>query len=192
MKPLKAMPLNRQTFAFLICTAMLCSCGPDKDIAAANSRPNALAKLYPSKLAGLDAPSQKMAVEYATLWMKVFSILGTGGISRDATLKSAYDKELLPLILPLKGGAGVQNEAFEAGVKIHEALSYLGTNLREKKPFDNSELNALLRYQPGHEANPKLMSEGIAELFFDYLQLADPAAFVITFKANKLRERYKP
>ena len=132
------------------------------------------------------------ALIVSPLWVKVFSILGTGGISRDATLKSAYDKELLPLILPLKGGLDVKNEAFEAGVKIHEALSYLGTCLREKKAFDNSELNTLLRYQPGHETSPKLMSEGIAELFYDYLQLVDPAAFAITFKANKLRERYKP
>ena len=171
---------------------MLCSCGPDKDIAAANSRPNALAKLYPSKLAGLDAPSRKMAGEYVTSWMQVFSTLGTGGIRREGTLKSAYDKELLPLILPLKGGAGVKNEAFEAGVKIHEALSYLGICLREKKPFDNPELNGLLRYLPGHETSPMLMSEGIAELLFDYNQLVDPVAFVIAFKASKLHERYMP
>jgi hypothetical protein len=43
------MTLKPQTFTFLISAVMLSSCGPDKDIAAANSRPNGLAKLYPSQ-----------------------------------------------------------------------------------------------------------------------------------------------
>lgn len=177
---------------FILCLLTLLSQCQDKHIVAANNRSNALAKLYPSLLSGLDAPSQKIAIDYATLWMKGISVLGTSGVSRPPILKSFFEEELLPVLLPLKGGPGTQNEAFEAGMKLHEAISYLGTNLREKKPFDNTELNALLRYQPGHESNPILMSEGIAELFYDYIQLANPAAFAIGYKASKQHESPNP
>jgi len=177
---------------FILCLLTLLSQCQDKHIVAANNRSNALAKLYPSLLSGLDVPSQKIAVDYATLWMKGFSVLGTSGLSQQPILKSLFEKELMPVLLPLKGGPGTQNEAFEAGMKIHEAISYLGTNLREKKPFENTELNALLRYQPGHESNPILMSEGIAELFYDYIQLANPAAFAIDYKPSKQHKSPNP
>jgi hypothetical protein len=176
------MDIQRQILGYIFCLFTLLGCSP-----APSSRNNELAKLYPSKLAGLDATDRKMATEYVTRWMKIFSILGTGGISRDEILKGAYDEELLPVILPLKGGTGVKNEAYEASVKIYEALNYLGTCLREKKTFDNSQLNLLLRYELGHETSPKLMSEGIGELLFDYFQLVDPTASYIAMKAKALR-----
>jgi hypothetical protein len=176
------MNIQRQILGYIFCLFTLLGCSP-----APSSRNNELAKLYPSKLTSLDATDRKMAVEYVTRWMKVFSILGTGGISRDETLKRAYDEELLPVILPLKGGTGVKNEAYEAGAKIYEALNYLGTCLREKRAFDNAQLNLLLRYELGHETSPKLMSDGIGELLFDYFQLADPIVFDTATKANAQR-----
>ena len=150
-----------------------------------SQRKNALAKYYPEGLANMPPESQKMALEYITGWMSVFSALRTSGIAKTDNLRQAYEQELLPIIQPLKEGTKFEKEAFEAGTKIYEALNYLGSRLSTKAAFENSDLNALIRYQPGNERDPSLLSEGVGELLYDYVQLVAPDLFE---QAPKQRE----
>lgn len=140
-------------------------------------RENALAKHYPEGFANIPAESQKIALEYVTSWMNVFSVLRTSGLARADMLKRAYEQELLPMIQPLQGGTKFEKQAFEAGTKIYDALSYLGSRLRTKTAFDDRDLNELIRYKPGNENDPALLSQGVAELLSDYFQLVAPDLF---------------
>lgn len=140
-------------------------------------RVNALAKHFPEGFANIPAESQKMALKYVTSWMSVFSTLRTSGLAKTDMLKRAYEQELLPMIQPLKNGTKYEQQAFEAGTKIYDALSYLGSRLSAKTAFDNSDLNELIRYKPGIENDPALLSKGISELLFDYFQLVAPDLF---------------
>lgn len=100
--------------------------------AESKQRENALAKYYPEGFANIPAESQKIALKYVTSWMSAFSTLRTSGIAKTDTLKKAYEQELLPIIQPLKDGTEVEKKAFEAGTKIYDALSYLGSRLSTK------------------------------------------------------------
>lgn len=137
------------------------------------SRHNALREICPTDLSKLDSASRQKAVDYVTGWMNVFSVLGTHGISIENHLEQAYTKELLPGIQPLGDGTYLDRAAFKAGVKIYEAIAYLADRMRNKSPFENKELNALLRYEPGDENNHAKLSDGIGKLFFDYVQMVD-------------------
>ncbi len=140
-------------------------------------RDNALAKHYPEGFANIPAESQKMALKYFTSWMSAVSTLNISGLKKQEMLKRAYEQELLPIIQPLKDGTKFEKQAFEAGTKIYDALSYLGSRLSTKTAFDDLDFNALIRYKPGNESDPSLLSKGIAELLFDYFQLVAPDLF---------------
>lgn len=142
-----------------------------------SQRKNALAKYYPEGLANIPSESQKMALKYVTSWMSAFSTLSTSGLAKTDMLKRAYVQELLPIIQPLKDGTKFEQQAFEAGTKIYDALNYLGSRLSTKTTFDDSDLNELIRYKPGNENDPALLSKGISELLFDYFQLVAPDLF---------------
>jgi hypothetical protein len=153
-------------------------------------RDNRLRKLFSTDLSGLSVESRQSAMKYVTLWMKVFDMLGTSGIAIEGRESDAYTKELLPIIQHLENGNELEKEAFKAGVKIHVALEYLGTCQRMKKPFDNVELNALLRYEPGNESDPEKLSQGVANLLFDYVQMVDKASFRKAVEAGKMPPEY--
>lgn len=148
-----------------------------KKQADAIKRHNALREICPTDLRGLSSGSRQKAMSYITLWMKVLSTLGTSGISSEGKLAKVYTEELLPIVQPLEKGSAIDMATFKAGLKIYEALDYFADRLRNKKPFDNDELNALLRYEPGAETVPAKMSDGIAHLFFDYVQMVDEDSF---------------
>ena len=101
-------------------------------------------------------------------------MMGTSGLHEFEEL--AF-KETLPHIEPLKNGTPAEKTAFKAGLKIHEALQYLGQRLKSKKPLDNAELNALLRYTTGSPVDRKALADGVKELIFDYVQMVDESVF---------------
>ncbi len=160
-----------------IIVLLLLSCMSGAFSAEQAQRTNALAKLYPEGLANIPAESQKKALKYITSWMNAFSTLSVSGLKNNKGLKQAYEQELLPLILPLKEGTRFEKDAYNAGTKIYDAISYLGSKLASKTVLDDAELNALLRYKPGSETDPSQLASGISELLFDYFQLVAPDLF---------------
>ena len=157
-------------------------CIEQKPEMAAQSRHNALAKLYPEGLAGMPFPSKAAALDYITAWMKVLEALGVSGLGNKDILERTYEDELLPIIAPLKNGSEVEKRAYGSGRKVYEAASYVGARFRDEKPFDNEELNALLRYELGMEADPAALSKGLSDLYFDYVEMVSP----LSFKAGML------
>jgi hypothetical protein len=137
-------------------------------------RTNALRELCPGDLSGLSAKARQGGRDYAFAWMKAFEVMGTSGLHEFEEL--AF-KETLPHIEPLKNGTPAEKTAFKAGLKIHEALQYLGQRLKSKKPLDNAELNALLRYTTGSPVDRKALADGVKELIFDYIQMVDESVF---------------
>lgn len=161
---------------YIIALLLLC-CVNSTFSAEQGQRINALAKLYPEGLANIPLESQKKALKYITSWMNAFSTLSVSGLKNSKGVKQAYEQELLPLILPLKNGTRFEKDAYNAGTKIYDVFIYLGSKLSTKTTFDDAELNALIRYQPGSETDPSQLSSGISELFFDYFQLVAPDLF---------------
>ena len=149
-------------------------------------RSNALRELCPGDLSGLSSKARQGARDYAFAWMKAFEVMGTSGL---AEFEEMAFKETLPNIEPLKNGTGTEKLAFRAGIKIHEALHYLGQQLKTKGPFDDAQLNALLRYTAGQPVDRKALADGVKELIFDYLQMVDETVFNQFWKARQNKDR---
>lgn len=137
-------------------------------------RTNALRELYPMDLSGLSAKARQGGRDYAFAWMKGFEVMGTSGLHE---FEEMAFKETLPHIESLKNGNAAEKTVFNAGLKIHEALQYLGQRLKSKKPLDNAELNALLRHTTGQPVDRKALADGVKELIFDYVQMVDESVF---------------
>ena len=137
-------------------------------------RTNALRELCPGDLSGLSAKARQGGRDYAFAWMKAFEVMGTSGLHE---FEEMAFKETLPHIESLKKGTAAEQTTFRAGLKIHEALQYLGQRLKSKKPLENAELNALLRYTTGSPVDRKALADGVKELIFDYVQMVDESVF---------------
>lgn len=148
-------------------------------------RENVLAKYFPEGMTGLSEDSRKVALKYVAAWMSSMSFVSAIGLENPDRLKDAYEKELLPILLPLKDGDKAEKEAFAAGIKIYEALNYLALKLTGKADKQDASLEALLRYKPGNEKIGGRVTEGVGEMYFDYMQMLDPGLF------EKMYQRYQ-
>lgn len=171
----------------LMISYSLVSC--DKRMISA-SRPNILQSSYPEDFSQLSVISRKRASDYGIAWGNTYNVLGTSGIANEDLLEKVYSEELLPLIKPLESGTDLEKVTFRAAIKIHDAFFYLGDRLRKQTPFDNPELNALLRYRKGNESNPFELSAGVVEMIFDYFHLVDEERAIVAFERHSRREKF--
>lgn len=149
------------------------------------SRDNALRALFPESLSSLSSKSRQGARDYAFAWIKSFELMGTSGLHE---FEEMAFKEALPNIEPLERGNAAEKTAFKAGLKIHEALQYLGKKLKAKEPLDNAELNALLRYNSGQPIDRKALAKGVIEMMLDYLEMVDESVFRQFWETQKNKE----
>ncbi|WP_395747538.1 hypothetical protein [Prosthecobacter sp.] len=140
-------------------------------------RHNALGKLYPEGFAKLPVESRKKALNYLESWTGTFSKLGVSGLKDGDKLRQTYEKELLPLLLPLEKGTPLEKNAFKAGTQIYDALRHLGTLLASPEAAVDLELEKLVRFQPGTESDFSRLTANVFELFQDYFQLVAPDQF---------------
>jgi hypothetical protein len=149
------------------------------------SRENALRALFPESMSSLSSKSRQGARDYAFAWIKSFELMGISGLNE---FEEMAFKEALPNIEPLERGNAAEKTAFKAGLKIHEALQYLGKKLKTKEPLDNTELNALLRCNHGQPIDRKSLAKGVSELMLDYLEMVDESVFLQFWQAQKNKE----
>jgi len=149
------------------------------------ARENALRALFPESMSGLSSKSRQGARDYAFAWIKSFELMGTSGLHE---FEEMAFKEALPNIEALERGNAAEKTAFKAGLKIHEALQYLGKKLKSKEPLDNAELNALFRYTSGQPIERKALAKGVIEMLLDYLQMADESVFLQFSESQKNKE----
>ncbi len=149
------------------------------------SRENALHALFPESMSGLSSKSRQGARDYAFAWIKSFELMGTSGLHE---FEEMAFKEALPNIEPLERGNAAEKTAFKAGLKIHEALQYLGKKLKTKESLDNAELNALLRYNSGQPIDRKALAKGVIEMMLDYLEMVDESVFRQFWETQKNKE----
>lgn len=169
----------RARHSILTCLAglLLLSCVNAIAADEPGQRHNALARLYPEGFAKLPAESQKKALAYLNLWMGTFAAVGVSGLQNSDRLSQTYEKELLPLILPLEKGTPLEKNAFKAGTRIYDALSHLGAIVANPDTAEDPELEKLLRFHPGTEADFSRQTASVFELFQDYFQLIAPDQF---------------
>jgi len=149
------------------------------------ARENALRARFPESMSSLPSKSRQGARDYAFAWIKAFELMGTSGLHE---FEEMAFKEALPNIESLERGNAAEKTAYKAGLKIHEALQYLGKKLKSKEPLDNPELNALLRYTSGQPIDRKALAKGVIEMLLDYLQMVDESVFLQFWETQKNKE----
>jgi hypothetical protein len=140
---------------------------------AQTQRNNELQKVCGGPYTDLSDESRVAASKYISGWIGAFHTLGTQGLKNNEQLQGVYQKELLPLLLPLKNGTPSERKVFLAGQKVFKTILYAGGNLAHDGPWADKKLNLLIR-QSGKPASIERLAQGIGELFVDFFQIVDP------------------